>query len=157
MRKCAVFFLKLVSDGVVIARRSDNGDIVKVLGRRADHGRSADINVLDQFLEGNSRLGGSFLEGVEIHDYHVDWGDAVLGHSGDMFRVFAAMQDAAVNFGMQRLDTAVEHFGESGEFGDVFDCDAGVAQQFGGAPGGDEFDCRAWRACGRNRRARFYR
>jgi hypothetical protein len=41
---------------------------------------------------------------------------------------------------MQRLDAAVEHFGEAGEFGNVFDGDAGVAQQLGGASGGDEFD-----------------
>ena len=54
--------------------------------------------------------------------------------------IFAAMQDAAVDLGMKRLDAAVEHFGESGEFGDVFHGDAGVAQQFGGASGGDEFD-----------------
>ena len=50
------------------------------------------------------------------------------------------MQDAAVHLGMQRLDAAIEHFGEAGEFGDVFDRDAGVAQQLGGASGGDELD-----------------
>src|SRR3954470_11187138 len=38
------------------------------------------------------------------------------------------------------LDASVEHFGESGEVGDVFDADAGVAKEFGGASGGDEFD-----------------
>ena len=140
LRECAVFFLELVSDGVVIARGSDDGDIVKIFGRRADHGGPADVDVFDQFLEFYFGLGGSFLEGVEIDDDHVDGSDAVLGDRGYMFRVFPAMQDAAVNFRMQRLDTAVEHFGESGEVGDVFDYDAGVAQQFGGAPGGDEFD-----------------
>ncbi len=41
---------------------------------------------------------------------------------------FAAMQDAAVHFGMQRLDASIEHFREASEFGDVFDGDAGIAQ-----------------------------
>ena len=45
-----------------------------------------------------------------------------------------------MDLGVKRLDAAVEHFGEAGEFGDVFDGDAGVAQEFGGASGGDEFD-----------------
>ena len=45
------------------------------------------------------------------------------------------MQDAAVNFRMQRFDAAVEHLGESGEVGDVFHGDAGVAQELGGASG----------------------
>ena len=66
--------------------------------------------------------------------------DAVFGDGGHVLGIFAAMQDAAVNFGVQRLDAAVEHFGEAGEFGDVFDGDAGIAQQLGGASGGDEFD-----------------
>ena len=44
---------------------------------------------------------------------------------------------------MQRLDAAIEHFRESGEFGDVFDGDAGIAQQLGRASGGDEFDAEA--------------
>ena len=50
------------------------------------------------------------------------------------------MQDAAVDFGMKGFNAAVEHFGESGEFGNVFDGDARVAQEFGGAAGRDEFD-----------------
>src|ERR1700733_940957 len=44
---------------------------------------------------------------------------------------------------MQRLDAAVEHLGEAGEFGDVLDGDAGIAQQLRRASGGDEFDAEA--------------
>ena len=131
---------QFVGDGVVVGGGSHDGDIVKILGGGADHGRSADVDVLDQFFEGYARLGGGFLEGIEIHDHHVDGSDAVLGKGGDVFRIVAAMQDAAVYFGMQRLDAAVEHFGKAGEVGDIFDCDSGVAQGLGGAAGGDEFD-----------------
>ena len=113
---------------------------MKILGGGADHGRAADVDVLDQFLEGDAGLGSGFLEGVEIHDDHVDGSDAMLGDSGYVLRIVAAMQDAAVHFGMQRFDAAVEHFGESGEVGNVFDRDAGIAQQFGSAASGDQFD-----------------
>ena len=69
--------------------------------------------------------------------------------------IFAAMKNAAVNFGMQRLHAAVEHFGESGEVGDVFDRDAGVAQQLGGAAGGDEFDAEGGKFAGEIDQAGF--
>ena len=88
----------------------------------------------------HSRLGRGFFEGIKIHDHHVDGLNAVLCTAATCFGIFAAMQDAAVNFRMQSLDASVEHFGEAGEVGDVFHGDAGIAQEFGGASGGDEFD-----------------
>jgi hypothetical protein len=121
---------------------------VKILGGGADHGWSADVDVLDQFFERDTGLGGSFFEGVEIHHDHVDRLDAMLGHGGGVRGILAAVQNAAVHLGMQRLDAAVEHFRETGEFGDIFDGDAGVAQKLGCASGGNEFDAVAesWRA-----------
>src|SRR5208282_1510497 len=102
--------------------------------------RSTNVDVLDEFFELYSRLGGGFLEGIEIDDHHVDWNDAVFGDRGHMFGIVAPMQNAAVNFRVQRLDSAVEHLGESGELGNVFDRNARVAQKFGSAAGRDEFD-----------------
>ena len=67
----------------------------------------------------------------------------MLGNGGGVRGIFAAMQNAAMHFGMQRLDAAIEHFRESGEFGDVFDGNAGVAQELGRASGRDEFDAEA--------------
>ena len=84
-------------------------------------------------------LGGGLLEGVEIYHHHVDGLDAMLGNSRAMSGILAAMQNAAVHFGMERLHSSVQHFGKAGQFGNVLHRDAGVAQQFGGAPGGDQF------------------
>ena len=140
MRERAAGAGEFVGDGGVVGGRRDDGDVVKILGGGANHGWPADVDVLDQFIEGDAGLSRSFFEGVEIHHHHVDGSDAVFGDSRYVFGIFAAMQDAAVNFGVQSLDSAVEHLGESGEVGDVFHCDAGVAQEFGGASGGDEFD-----------------
>ena len=127
-------------DGGVVRGRRDDRDIVKILGGGADHGGSADIDVFDQLFEGHTGLGGGFFEGVEIDHDHVDGLDAVLGYGGGVRGKVAAVENASVNFGMQRLDAAIEHFGEAGEIGDVLDGNAGVAQEFGGASGGDEFD-----------------
>ena len=139
---------QFVGDGVVVGGRRDDGDVVKILGGGADHGGAADVDVLDQFFEGHAGLGRGFFEGVEIHDHHVDGSDAVFGDGGYVLGIFAAMQDAAVNFGVKRLDAAVEHFGEAGEVGDVFHGDAGVAQELGGAAGGDEFDAESGELAG---------
>ena len=64
----------------------------------------------------------------------------MLGHCSDVLRLAAHVKDAAVNFGMKGFHAAIQHFGEAGEIGDVADLDAGVAQQFGRAAGGDQFD-----------------
>ena len=91
-------------------------------------------------IKRHTGCGSSLAESVEIHHHHVDGCDAVLGYSGNVLRILAAMQDSAVDLGMQGLDSAVEHLGESGELGDVFDRHSGVAQQLGGTACGDQLD-----------------
>lgn len=49
-----------------------------VLGRAAEHGRAADVDVLDGVLEGAVRLRDGGFERVEVHDDEVDELDAVL-------------------------------------------------------------------------------
>jgi len=59
------------------------------------------------------------FEGVEVHDNHVDGHDAVFLDRTDVGGVFAPMEDAPVDHGVERLDAAVEHFREAREFGDI--------------------------------------
>jgi hypothetical protein len=113
---------------------------MKILSRGADHGRSADVDILDQLLERHAGLGGSFLEGVEIHHNHIDRLNAVLADGCDMRGNITPMQNAAMHLGMQRLDPAIEHFRKAGEFGNVFHDDARIAQQLGCPSGGDKFN-----------------
>ena len=122
---------------MVIRRRSHHRHVAKILGGRADHRGPADINVFDQFVESNARRGGGLLEGVEIHDYHIDGGNLVLRNGGAVRRIGAHMQNAAVHPRMQRLHPAIEHFGKAGERGNVFYLDAAFPQQLSGAAGGD--------------------
>src|SRR5207237_10584495 len=73
-------FRHLGGNRFVIGGRRDNGNIVKILRRRANHRRPADINVLDQFFELHAGLGGSLLKRVQINDDHVNRRDAVFGN-----------------------------------------------------------------------------
>src|SRR5207302_1447260 len=95
--------------GIVIGR-GDDSDVTKVLGGGADHGGPADVDVLNQFVEFNARLSGGLLEGVEVHDDHIDGLDLMFGDCASMGGISADMKDAAVNLRVQRLYAAVEHF-----------------------------------------------
>ena len=58
-----------------------------------------------------------------------------------------------MNFRMQGLDPAVEHLGETGVVGDIGNGEAGIAQQLGGAAGGEQLDAELGQAAGEINRA----
>ena len=99
-----------------------------VLGRRADHGRPADIDVLDAV---GIRLVGrdGRLERVEIHHQQVDRPDPVGGERGLVLGVVADREQAAMHRRMQRLHPAVHHLGETGQVGDLRHRQAGILQR----------------------------
>ena len=74
---------------------------------------------------------------------------------GRVLGIFAAMKDSAVDLGVQRFHAAIEHLGEAGEIGDVFDRDPGIAQKLGGAASGDEFDSQGGELAGEVGQAGF--
>src|SRR5580704_15568868 len=86
-----------------------------------------------------SGLGCGLFEGVEVDDYHVDGKNPMFGYRRTMGRILAAMQDSSMHLGMQSFYPAIEHLRKSGELGNVFHGDAGIAQQFGGAAGRDQY------------------
>ena len=130
----------LIGDAAVVGGVDNDGDALVVFGRAAKHRRAADVDVLDGVLEGDIRLGDGLLERVEVHDDEIDRPDAVLGGGGGVFLIFAHEKQATVNLGMQRLDAAVEHLGETGIVAEFLRLDAGFAQCPGGAAGGDDLD-----------------
>ncbi len=82
-----------------------------------------------------ARLGGGLLESVKIDDDHIDRRNAMFGDGRAMSGIFAPMQNAAMHFGMQRLDATIQHLGKARELGNVFDGDARFAQQFRSSAG----------------------
>jgi len=110
-----------------------------VLGRGADHGGTADVDVLDAGVEIGA-LGDGRLERIEADDEEIDRLDVVRTHGGGVIRVVADGEQAAMDLRMQRLHPAVHHFGEAGHLGDVADGNARFRQRLAGASGRDELD-----------------
>ena len=124
-RGCAVVGAHLGQDGAVACRVGYHGNAGEVLGGGAQHGRAADVDVLDAGTEvgaGFNRL----LEGIEVHHHHVDHLDAVLFGLGHMLRVVALGKKAAVHRRVQRLHAAVHHLGELGNLVDGGNGNAGL-------------------------------
>jgi len=57
-----------------------------------------------------------------------------------MLRLVAAMEQPAVDLGMERLDPALKQLREPGKLGNVGDNDAESADEFRGAAGGQDVD-----------------
>ncbi len=83
----------------------------------------------------HARLGRRLLKCVKIDHDHVNRLNAVLGHSRPVRSIFATMQNAAVDFGMQRLDPPIEHLRKSSYLGNVLHGDSCVPQELGRAAG----------------------
>ena len=113
--------------------------IAVVLGRRADHGRTADVDVLDAVLE-RTALRDRGLERIKVHIDDIDGADAVVGHGLGVFGRVAHAQQAAVDDGMQRLHAPVHHFREVGQVGDILHRQACPSDRRAGAARGDQLN-----------------
>ena len=135
----------------IVLRLDHDRDVGVVLGGGADHGRAADVDVLDAGVEAGA-LGDGLLERIEVDHQEVDRPDAVRRHRGGVLRVVANGEQTAVDERVQRLHPAVHHLGKAGELGHVEHAQPGVGEGLARAAGGDEFDAVAAPARGRNRR-----
>ena len=115
----------LGQDGVVVGRIGDDGNARGVLGSRAQHGGTADVDVLDGIREGDLGVGNGLLELVQVDDDQVDQLNAVLSGLLHVLLGIAAGQQRAVNLGVQGLNAAVHHLGITRE---LLDWDYGNAR-----------------------------
>jgi len=122
----------------VVGRIDDDGDVLVVLRRRAQHRRTADVDVLDGLGESAIGLRGDPLERIQVDHQQVDRADAVLGHHG--FVDAASAEQAAVHERMQGFDAAVHDLREAGQGADLGDLEFRVTQRSCGAAGRDEPD-----------------
>jgi hypothetical protein len=132
--------LHLGQHQAVVGRIAHHHHVTVVLGCRAQHGRAANVDVLDRIFKRALVLGHGLLERVQVHHHHVDGRDVVLGQLGDVFRQVAAREDAAMDFRVQRFHAAVEHFRKAGVVSHFGHLHAVVLQQLGGAAGGQDID-----------------
>jgi hypothetical protein len=83
-------------------------------------------------------IGHGTRKGVEIHDEQIDGDDLMLGHCGIIDP--APTQQPTMNLRMQRLQAPVHHLRKAGVVGDITHRQPRIAQQAGGASGGQDFD-----------------
>jgi len=84
----------------------------------------------------------------KIDDEQIDRPDAGGFERGEVRRVVAPGEQPGVDFRMQRLDPAVEHFRKAGVGRDLGDPDRFLLQQLRRAAGGQKLDAaRAERTC----------
>src|ERR1700712_302553 len=106
----------------VVAGVDHDGHVFVVFRSGTDHGRTADVDVLDGGRQIAAWLGYGGFERIEVDRHQVDRLDAVLAHDGVVDT--ATTQDAAVDFRVQGLDPAIHHFRETGVVRDFYRCDA---------------------------------
>ncbi len=110
-----------------------------VLGRRADHGGSADVDVLDAGVEVCAPRHCCF-ERIEADDEEIDRLDAVRAHCGIVMLIVPQGQQAAVHFGMQGLHSTVHHLRKAGQLGNVAHAEPSLGQRLASAAGRDQLD-----------------
>ena len=125
-------------DQCIIGRVGDDGHGGVVLGRAAHHGGTADVDLLDGIgLVGAGAHGVG--ERVQVDDHQVERLDAELLELLGVLGVGHISQNAGVNVRVQRLDAAVEAFGESGDIGHLGYLDAQFGKLLGGRTSGNNF------------------
>ena len=91
---------EFLDEGGIVGGVGDYSDVLEVLSGGADHGGATDVDVLDELGEGGAGAGGSFLEGIEVDDDHVDGLDGVGFDGGNVSGIVADVEDAAVDLGV---------------------------------------------------------
>ena len=127
-------------DGGVVGGIGDHGNALEIFCGRANHGRPADVDVLDQILGSQVRLRGGRFKGIEIHDDKIDGRNLVFRGLRAVARLSAPEQNAAMHFRVQRLHAPAQHLRPSGQVGNVAHGDSRFAQQLGRAAGGNDLD-----------------
>ena len=71
-RGAATGLAHLGQDGIIVGRVGDDGNARGVLGGRAQHGGTTDVDVLDGIRKGDLEVGDGLLELVQVDDDQVD-------------------------------------------------------------------------------------
>ncbi len=122
----------------VVARIDDDEHVAKVLGSRAHHAGTANIDLLEEPLEFDAFSLRRLHERIEVDDDDVDRLDAELGEHLEVVGMVATRKNAAVDCGMERLHAALHHLGKARHLRDARHRQAGLGQLPRGAAGRDQ-------------------
>ena len=126
---------ELGEDSAIVGGVDYDRDVLIVLRRRAEHRRTADVDVLDGFGSGDAGLQDSLLERVEVYRDNVDRGDAELFELRHVLGVRADGEDSGVNHRVKGLDTTVKTLREAGDIRNLSDRDARRVDDLEGSAG----------------------
>ncbi len=132
-----------------VGRLGADADIAVVLGRRADHRRAADVDVLDAGVVSRRRRPPSPRTGRGSRT-----ADRCRRCRGRPWPWRGRARRAPPSrppwtIGCRVLHPAVHHLGEAGQVGDVLDRQAGRGDRRLGAAGGDQLDAQLVQGAGR--------
>ena len=126
----------------IVTDIDDHGHVAMVLGRAANHGRTANVDVLDAIVV-VSALRDRRLEGIEVHHEQIDRGNVMGKHRRLVLGIFPNGEQSAMHLGMQGLHATIHHFGKAGKVGDITHRQARISECLAGAAGGDQLDAMA--------------
>ena len=135
-----VVLLQLRQHVVVLVRLAHHRHVREILGRGAQHGHAADVNVGERLVQGEVAVSRHGLEGVEVDDDQIDERQVVSGGVSHLIGLVALGENAAVQAGMQGFDPAAEHLRQAGHVLHGHDRNAVILQGGCGAAGGQDFD-----------------
>jgi hypothetical protein len=138
-RQAADVHLQCIDKGRVIFRIDDRRHIGVVLGGRADHRRTADVDILDDRRIVAACV-ANLIERVEVDHQEIDRLDAMRVHRFLMFGVATNGEQTAMDRRMQRLHPPVHDFGKTGQIRNVAHRDPCCRDHFGAAAGRQEFN-----------------
>ena len=129
---------ELLEDRVVALGLDHDGGEAEVLGRRPDHRRPADVDVLDHLVLRDAAAGRRGLERIEVHAHEVDELHVLLLGRLHVRRVVAQREQAGVQARVQRLHAPVHDLREAREVLDRADLETGLLQRRRRPAGGDQ-------------------
>ena len=117
---------------VVVIRIGDGPDIVVILGCGANHGRAADVDVLDDFraIVGS---GQRRREWIQVDGDEVDGRQPMFGELLAIACQVGPRENSGVNRRVERLHAAVEHLGPARHRVDRPHRHSGIPQRLSGA------------------------
>ncbi len=114
----------------IALRAHDHHHRLVIFGGRANHRRSADVDLLDRLLECHLAARDGLDERVEVAAHQVDLLQAVLPQRVHVLRPVAAREDPCVHARVKRFNPPVHHLGQTRQLGHGTRVDGCVLNSF---------------------------
>ncbi len=114
LRIDAVRTAQLINHQLVVSGIDNHRNALMILGGRAQHRRTADIDVLDRVVERALRMCDGLLERIQIDNKNFDRVDRVISKRLHVRRIGPMREQACMNARIKRLHAPIEYLGKTG-------------------------------------------